>query len=445
MSSSKRPPAASPSSKPTRAILVAVVDPSIDERAAQRSQDELCALVDGLGIVVVERIVQRRAVGPSMTYLGQGKLKELAAKTGGPGEVVRGPEPQGPVPLVDDDLVVVVDDELSPQIERALTLALGVEVLDRTRVILRVFEARARTREAMLEIEIARRSHELPRIRDDHSRGDREGGGGRASRGHSNVELAKQRERIRIAALRREADEIDARGQERRADRGEHFTVALVGYTNAGKSSLMRALTGSDVFIENKLFATLGTTVRQLSPPSVPPVLVVDTVGLIDRLPHALVASFRSTLREASGASLLLIVADASDTHVSAQLAVTARVLEEIGAGHIPSLVVLNKADLLDDETRCARIAQVPNAWLMSAHRPDDVAALRLRIEAKLADELVSETLTLPYSALKWVHEVRERVQIVSQVYDDDVTLTVRGRQSDLTRLRARLSREHAA
>src|SRR5690606_36997482 len=237
---------------------------------------------------------------------------------------------------------------------RTLEVAFAAEVLDRPAVILRVFEARARTREAKLEIELARLVYELPRIRDDHSLGDREGGGGRASRGHTNVELAKQRARERIAALREELARAESIAERRRRVRADRFRVALVGYTNAGKSSLMRQLTGSEVLVEDKLFATLGTTVRPIVPPLAPPVLVIDTVGFIDRLPHSLVASFRSTLAEAHDAQLLLHVVDASDPAFRAQAKVTEQVLAEIGAGDTPTWLVLNKADRLTADQRAA-------------------------------------------------------------------------------------------
>jgi GTP-binding protein HflX len=455
--SKKRPPVSrslsnehAESHTPSRAILVAAYDPhatsdgegdELDPDAARtRSLDELELLVRGLGFTVTHRVVQRRA-GPSQSYLGDGKLRELALLTGGPGEIVRGKEE--PTPSTDPDPpLVVVDDELSPTEERRLTHALGVTVIDRAAVILRVFEKRARTREAMAEVELAQLAHALPRIRDDHTKSDREGGGGRASRGHSNVELAKQRAKERMADLRRELDAIFETVGRRRATRSEQFTVALVGYTNAGKSSLMRALTGSDVLVEDKLFATLGTTVRALSPPTSPPVLVVDTVGFIHRLPHGLIASFRATLAEANSAWLHLVVADASDSSLALQLSVTDRVLDEIGTNDIPRVVVLNKADLLTDDARAALELRYPDAALVSALDAESVRTLRARIESHVASELVEQHFTIPYADLALFADLRARVQVLSEVFDDEaVKFTVRGRAKDLERFTTRVTR----
>ena len=204
-----------------RAHAIVIAAPSLDlpDAAVRRSLDELAHLLAGLGLPVVAEVVQRRGPRASPSYLGDGKLREVAARTGGPGEVPRGPHTPPPARA---DLVVVADDELTPGQHRQLEGALGVEVLDRTAVILRVFEARASTRVARLEVELARVQHELPRVRDDHALGDREGGGGRASRGHSNVELAKQRLRARAAALRRElatAAEVEAARRDARPGR----------------------------------------------------------------------------------------------------------------------------------------------------------------------------------------------------------------------------------
>lgn len=426
-------------SRNPRAILLAQRPPEVEEEAIRRSLSELRQLLAGVGIEVETAVVQRRSLPSASTYVGQGKLRELAAYTGGPGELPAGrPPPEAPL---GEDRFVVVDDELSPGQRRNLRRALGVEVLDRVEVIIRVFESRARTREAKLEIELARLSYELPRIRDDHGLGDREGGGGRASRGHSNVELAKQRIRDRMAQLRRELEQVrDIRERSREA-RSTHFRAALVGYTNAGKSSLMRLLTGREVLVEDKLFATLGTTVRQLSPPTQPPILVMDTVGFIERLPHQLVASFRSTLAEAKEASLLLHVADASDPAFPAHIRTTEEVLAEIGAAHIPSLLVLNKADRLTAEARASIERAYPGALLVSALDPRDGQGLHARLEEALRRGLVEEVLTVPYAKRGLVSEFGDGLGVVREEYGEAITLTVRGSEATIAALRSRLAR----
>lgn len=420
-------------SRAVGAILIAVQSPETSDLDQQRSLAELEHLVRGLGYSVHASFVQKRPTRSAPTYVGEGKLRELAALTGGLGEVPRGP---AVARAHRDDLVVVADDELGPGQLRNLEAALGVEILDRPAVILRVFEARAQTREAKLEVELARLAYELPRIRDDHSLGDREGGGGRASRGHSNVELAKQRARERIATLRGELARVVDSAERRRRARGERFRVALVGYTNAGKSSLMRSLTGSDVLVEDKLFATLGTTVRPIVPALAPPVLVIDTVGFLDRLPHALVASFRSTLAEARDAQLLLHVVDAADPAFRRQAQVTEQVLADIGAAATPTWLVLNKVDRLAPDARAALALELPHAIQLSARDPRDGSVLRDRIAAFFADQLVEATLSIPYARQGAFAALRDRIHVVHEHYADAIEVTVRAPPDVLHELR---------
>src|SRR5690606_14551591 len=239
----------------------------------------------------------------------------------------------------------------------------------------------AKTREARLQVEIARLRYLAPRLRESAGGGDRvRGGVGGKGAGESSLELDRRRIRDRIAELRRELDQIERGSRTRRARRSELPTVALVGYTNAGKSSLMRALTSTEVYVADKLFATLDTTVRRLVPPTEPPILVTDTVGFIKKLPHDLVASFRSTLDEAKDADLLLHVIDAADPAHADQLAVTREVLAEIGADSVETWLVLNKIDRVDDAGRAVLADRYPRALQLSAKRPADVAALRDRL-----------------------------------------------------------------
>ena len=255
---------------------------------------------------------------------------------------------------------MLVDHDLSPSQARNLERATSAEVLDRSAVILAIFQRHARSREARLQVEIARLSYWAPRVREQSGGKDREGGGiGGRGAGESSLELDRRKLRDRIAELRAEIKAIEHEAGVRRQRREEQNKVALVGYTNAGKSSLMRALTGSGVMVADRLFATLDTTVRALQPETKPRVLVSDTVGFIKKLPHELVASFRSTLDEARDAELLLHVVDAADAAFPAQIEVTRAVLDDIGAQG-PRLLLLNKIDRVDAARREALRRRVP-------------------------------------------------------------------------------------
>ena len=426
-----------------RAALIAVHGPDITEQEAARSMEELAQLLRGLGIAPSHQLVQKRAVGGGIaTYFGAGKLRELAALTGGSGEIHRGPPKTRPKPgeldphaaLVN---LVVVDDDLSPGQLRHLQQATGAEVWDRTNVILRVFERRAQSKRARLEVELARQQYELPHIRDDENMGDREGGGGRASRGNSNVALTKQRVRDRIQQLRRELDALHVGDVTRRKQRAETFTAALIGYTNAGKSSLMRLLTGSEVLVEDKLFATLGTTTRQLSPPTSPAILLSDTVGFIKRLPHALISSFHSTLDEIHGASLLLIVVDAADSDLRGQLAVTRQMIADLGESVTPTWLVLNKIDMVSPEARAALLAEFPDATAISAHDAVDGRLLRERLISFFDAQLQTARLELSYDQQGLLAKFRRHIRVLDEDWGETVTATVAAKPAVLAQLRA--------
>jgi GTP-binding protein HflX len=322
-----------------RAILVGVQVAGVDDVAHAASIEELGLLVKTLGYEVVGTISQKRDEMDGATVLGKGRLKELAAITGGTGVVgstaiqrkskARGRfddadgkkptasqvEPDSEAQLKPE--FVIVDQEISPNQARNLERATGAQVLDRTGVIVEIFHRHAHSREAKLQVEMARLKYIAPRLRESSAAGERQQGYGA---GESDLELNRRKIRDRIAELKEQLDDIQRDNDQRRSARRDELRVALVGYTNAGKSSLMRALTRSKVLVADKLFATLDTTVRALQPETKPRVLVSDTVGFIKKLPHDLVASFRSTLAEALEASLLLFVVDASDPTYDSQL-----------------------------------------------------------------------------------------------------------------------------
>lgn len=358
--------------QPTPALLLVTGSTASPERDS--SVSELGSLLRDLGFTVDRVVRQRRP--PTGEVVGPGKLEELKLEV----EELR--KPDAPAPCV------VLVGEAPPGRIRWLSRQLEVPVVDRTEIILRVFETRARSRLAHLEIELARLVYELPRIRDDTSLGDKEGGGGRGGRGHSNVELAKQRIRRRIADLRRQIAELRVQ-RLRTSDRRRQLPrVALVGYTNAGKSSWMRALTGSSSGVADRLFATVDTTVRALARNPGPRVLVADTVGFMADLPHGLFESFRSTLEEALDADLILHVADASHPRVHEQITVTERALEEISTRAKRTFLLLNKADRLRPEERAELEQRYPEALIVASHDPDDIHEVTSTIRAFVEDEL---------------------------------------------------------
>ena len=348
--------------------------------------------------------------------------------------------------------VLFIDHEISPTQARTMEVEIGCEVMDRTMVILEIFDRNARSRAAKAQVEIARLGYMAPHLREAAKLAgpqgrQRSGVGGRGA-GESHTELDRRKVRDRIAELQKEIIAMDLERKTQRARRQENeglATVALVGYTNAGKSTLMRALTGSEVLVANKLFATLDTTVRTLYPDSVPRVLVSDTVGFIKNLPHGLVTSFKSTLEEALDASLLLHVIDASDPGFERQLEVTDSVLKEIGAHEVPRLRVFNKIDNGFDpaqqaEHAAALRAKYPDCIVMSARRPEDVARLHDRIVAVFQQNFVELELFLPWAAQQLRKDIYENCEVLSERADEDgAFFRVRSEPMALEKLQAQL------
>ncbi len=445
-----------------RAVLVGIQTPDVDDVAHEASLEELARLVKTLGYEVAATLSQRRDGTGAGLLLGSGKLAELAALTGGTGVVGSmappstskarqrfegAAEPAAPAEPDPDAAAkpgfVIVDHELSPSQIRNLERATGAQVLDRTGVIVEIFHRHANTREARLQVEMARLRYVAPRMRESSAGGGRQQGPGA---GESALALDRRKVRDRLAELRDQLDAVQRDGDGRRAARRDQLRVALVGYTNAGKSSLMRALTGSQVLVEDKLFATLDTTVRALQPETRPRVLVSDTVGFIKQLPHDLVASFRSTLAEALEASLLLYVVDASDPTHEAQLEVSRDVLREIGADAVPSRLVLNKMDRVDADGRAALLEKHPDAIPLSAHSPEDVSRLRDTIVGFFETAMVDDELVLPYDKQGLIGEVYESARVLSEEYGETGrVLKIRGLPGAVARLRRSLAPHGAA
>jgi GTPase len=451
-----------------KAVLVGIHLPDVTEAEFSSSMEELHRLVQTLGFEVVGKLVQKRKSVSPATAIGEGKLKELAAWTGGSGVVPSSAhrhkskaavkaeaEKEAAEEAVEEDEdaddasqdfatpteladKVIFDQELTPNQLAHLQQATGAEILDRTGVIVEIFHRHAKTQEARLQVEIARLKYLAPRMRATGP-ADRQGGGvGSKGVGETAHELDRRRIRDRIAELQRELEVIHDGQVNRRARRRDQCRVALVGYTNAGKSSLMRALTGDEVLVANKLFATLDTTVRAMQPEGFPRILISDTVGFIQKLPHDLVASFRSTLDEAADASLLLYVVDASDPNFRNHLEVTKQVLAEIDGSDIPSLILLNKVDRLDTVQTKLLHKEFPEAVQLSTRNKEDVDRIKLLLRDFVNKSLEEAEFLVPYADKSGLlGEIRKLASVVKEVHEQEgVRLTIRSFPEALAKLK---------
>jgi len=382
-----------------------------DGWSAAESLDELERLVDTAGAAVVGREVQSRPAPDVATYIGRGKAEEI--------EFLRR--------QLEFDFVIF-DDELTPVQQRNLENIIGCQVLDRTAVILDIFALRARTREARLQVELAQLGYRLPRLTGKGVELSRQAGSAgtvfNRGPGETKLEVDRRRIRDRMAALRRELEEIKAHRDRLRAERKASAVpvVALTGYTNAGKSTLHRALAGSDVLAEDRLFATLDATTRRVEPAEGEPYLLVDTVGFIHNLPHQLVAAFRSTLEEVNQADLLLHVVDAAHPKRAEQMATVHQVLEELGAGDKPALVVYNKVDLLDPAELDHLLRHTPGAVAVAAARGRNLDGLQAAIQQALRNRREVLEVVIPYAQSAWVAWVHERGHVLAEEHRPDGT-----------------------
>ncbi|MFA7281023.1 MAG: GTPase HflX [Sterolibacterium sp.] len=420
--------------KPKYAVVAAVQLPNVSDVEFEASLTELRELAKTLGFVIAATFTQKRSSFDSTAYLGEGKRQEIRRF------VDNEPEPveleKTPPAAADPDAgkidVIFVDHEISPSQARNLEKEVGCEVMDRTMVILEIFHRHACSRAARAQVEIARLGYMAPRLREAAKLAgpqgrQRSGTGGRGA-GESHTEMDRRKIRDRIAELQLEITAMDVERKTQRSRRQERqglASVALVGYTNAGKSTLMRALTGSEVLVEDKLFATLDTTVRALQPESRPRVLISDTVGFIKNLPHGLVASFKSTLEEALDASLLLHVIDAGDPGFERQLEVTDAVINEIGAKGVPRIRVFNKIDQVGDATEQAEReialrARYPDCIVMSARRAGDIALLRETIVAFFRQNLIEAELFLPWAKQQLRGEIFASCEVLEERADGE-------------------------
>ncbi|MCL3860156.1 GTPase HflX [Actinotalea sp. K2] len=395
---------------------------------AELSMRELAALAETAGSEVLDGVLQRRSTPDPGTYLGSGKAAELA-------EIVQATGAD----------TVIVDADLAPSQRRSLEDIVKVKVIDRTALILDIFAQHAKSREGKAQVELAQLEYLLPRLRGWGESMSRQAGGrvaagagiGSRGPGETKIELDRRRIRTRVAKLRREIAAMAPSRRTRRSSRNRNHvpSVAIVGYTNAGKSSLLNRLTGAGVLVENALFATLDPTVRRAQTPDGRAFTLVDTVGFVRSLPTQLVEAFRSTLEEVGDADLLLHVVDVAHGDPEGQVSAVRAVLAEIeGAGDIPELIVLNKADMADPEVVERLRRREPRSVLVSAHTGAGLDELRDRLALELPRPLSSVEVTIPYDRGDLVSRVHTEGEIESEEH------TGRG-----TAIRARVDPDLAA
>jgi GTP-binding protein HflX len=384
------------------AVLVGVELP--DQEAGRDNLEELAGLVETAGAEVVGRLTQRRAAPDVTTYLGKGKLEQLELM----------------VRATDAD-VVIFDNNLAPGQIRNLERTLGVKVLDRTEIILDIFSSRARTHEARLAVELAQLEYSLPRLKRMWTHLSRiKAGVGMRGPGEKQLETDRRLVEKRIVELRRELNQVLRRKEREVAARADRMTVSLVGYTNAGKSTLLNKLTGSDVLAEDKLFATLDTRTRRWQLPGWGPVLLSDTVGFIRDLPHSLIASFKATLEEARQADLLLHVADASNLAVIEQINSVYSVLEELGIHEKDTILVLNQIDAIQDPGMLELLKQrYPMAMFVSARTGEGLSRLATAVSDALSHHFLDVDIETDVANGRLLACLAKNGEILSRTYAD--------------------------
>ncbi|TFD40724.1 GTPase HflX [Cryobacterium sp. Sr8] len=378
---------------------------------AENSMRELAALAETAGATVLDGLMQRRAKPDASTYLGKGKAEELA----------------GIVQAMGAD-TVIADTELAPSQRRALEDVVKVKVIDRTAVILDIFSQHAKSREGKAQVELAQLEYLLPRLRGWGDSMSRQAGGqvggagaGMGSRGpgETKIELDRRRIHTRMSRLRKQILEMKPAREAKRANRKRNAvpSVAIVGYTNAGKSSLLNRITRAGVLVDNSLFATLDATVRKSTTADGRLYTLTDTVGFVRNLPHQLVEAFRSTLEEVADADVIVHVVDASHPDPVSQLATVRDVIGEVGARDIPELVVFNKSDLIADDDRLVLRGLQPRAIFVSAHSGEGIEELLAAIAEILPSPQIELDLLIPYERGDLIALLHDQGRVLSTVY----------------------------
>ncbi len=404
-----------------RCLLVGVPTRQNTRAAVEESLAELALLADTAGADVLGTVTQDRdRIDPAL-FIGKGKVEEIRQRI-----------QQDRIPLV------IFDDDLSPVQLRNLEREWECKVLDRSGLILDIFAARAKTSEAKAQVELAQLEYFLPRLTRQWTHLSKQLGGiGTKGPGETQIETDRRLIRTRIAHLKERLSRISQQRMTQRKGRSSHTRAALVGYTNVGKSTLLNLLSGSDVFVENRLFATLDPTTRYVPLGSGTDILMTDTVGFIRKLPHHLVASFKSTLEEITEADILLHVVDVSSATFEDQIHVVEETLEDLGGGQKPTLMVFNKVDRLTDRGILARIGeQYPARVFISATRGINISGFKEEVLRLVQQEFVVEQFTLPQTEQRVISQLFDAGEVLEKVYEDNqVMLRIRIPRRDRDRL----------
>ena len=401
--------------KEEKVLLVGLINYPDNKSLVEEHLDELGLLVETAGGKVIGKVTQKVSKINPATLVGIGKAKQLISQA--------------------EELsakLIIFDDELSPaQIKNYHKMSKTIKILDRNGLILDIFKKHARTKEAITQVNLAYFEYLLPRLTRQWTHLERQMGGigTRAGMGETQIEVDRRLIRTRISKLKKELKKIEKERGTQSLKRKSEYRVSLVGYTNAGKSTLFKALTGAEVYIKDQLFATLDTTIRKLKIDSSHTVLLSDTVGFIRKLPHNLVASFRSTLKEVLEADLIVVVLDASSIEIEDHLKIINKVLTEMGADGVPILHVLNKVDKISDRRKMEKIKRsVPNSVIISAKQHLMISDLKKKLVEKMELNFQTVELQIPCQAGKIISNAQKGVQVLERSFEGNIVrLKVRG------------------
>ena len=412
-----------------KALLIGVIHGELDEQIVEDHLDELRLLAITAGAEVVGNITQKLSrINPSF-FIGTGKAEQIISQAKELGV-----------------FLIIFDDELSPaQLKNFSNLAMDVKVIDRGALILDIFRQHAQTKEAQTQVELAQLEYMLPRLSKAWSHLERQMGGigTRAGAGETQIEVDRRLIRTRISKLKRDLIKIEKERETQSKRRGNVFKVALVGYTNAGKSTLMNAISGANVFVEDKLFATLDTTIRSVELNTSHKILLSDTVGFVRKLPHHLVATFKSTLKEVVDADLILLVLDASSTQVVEHYNTIVEVLKELGAERHQTVVIMNK---IDEENAAKQLnflkRKFPEGIYLSALNNLRINKLTQKIVDVMDKDFQTIDLLFSYKEAKEMALAQKGVDVLERNYEDDcVRLKVKASRWRINQIQAELNK----